>query len=122
MANHYVVARHCYGGIGDHLSCLIGAWWLARRTNRILIIDWRGSRFSSDPSMRHNCFPDYFEPRDKLCGVAVIADDSVGAIRYPLPIWPGKWNQAGLESPNHLKHTAAEVATVNSLVTSDREP
>ena len=44
--NQVVVARHPNGGIGDHLSCLIGAWFYAKRTGRTLVIDWRGSRFN----------------------------------------------------------------------------
>jgi hypothetical protein len=117
-----VVARHCFGGIGDHLSCLIGAWWLARRTGRTLVVDWRGSRFNADPTMRNNCFLSYFEPRQTLAGVPLVADNSVGDLQYPMPVWPEKWSPAGLASPNHLKHSAAEVAAVNSLVTSDIDP
>lgn len=117
-----VVARHCFGGIGDHLSCLIGAWWLARRTGRTLVVDWRGSRFNADPAMRNNCFLSYFEPRQTLAGVPVIADNSVADLQYPMPIWPEKWTAAGLAGLNHLKHSAAEVAAVNHLVTSDTDP
>lgn len=117
-----VVARHCFGGIGDHLSCLIGAWWLARRTGRTLVVDWRGSRFNADPTMRHNCFSRYFEPRQTLAGVPIIADDSVASLQYLTPIWPAKWTPAGLAAPNHLKHSAEKVAAVNDLVTSDRIP
>jgi hypothetical protein len=72
--------------------------------------------------MQRNAFLDYFEPLQKLSGVEVIADDSVGSIRYPSPIWPAKWSQASLASPNHLKHTGAEISAVNSLVTSDKDP
>ena len=114
-----VVARHCFGGIGDHLSCLIGAWWLARRTDRTLVVDWRGSRFNTDPTMRKNCFFNYFEPRQTLGGVQVLADDSVGNLKYLTPMWPAKWTSAGLASADHLKHSADEVAAVNQLVTSD---
>jgi hypothetical protein len=117
-----VVARHCFGGIGDHLSCLIGAWWLARRTGRILVVDWRGSRFNADPTMSSNCFFNYFEPRQILAGVPIIADDTVGSLQYLTPIWPTKWTPASLATSNHLKHSADEVAAVNELVTSDRNP
>ena len=117
-----VVARHCFGGIGDHLSCLVGAWWLARRTGRTLVVDWRGSRFNADPAMSSNCFFHYFEPRQTLAGVQVIADDTVGSLHYRTPIWPTKWTPAGLASSYHLKHSADEVAAVNELVTSDRKP
>lgn len=122
MNTRYVVARHCFGGIGDHLSCLIGAWWLARRTGRTLIVDWRGSRFSADPSGRHNCFNDYFEPRQRLGGVEIIADDRVGTLDYPTPIFPDKWTPAIMATPDHMKHTAAEIAAVNRIVTSEEDP
>ncbi|WFU18775.1 nodulation protein NodZ [Bradyrhizobium sp. CB3481] len=117
-----IIARHCFGGIGDHLSCLIGAWWLARRTARTLVVDWRGSRFNADPTMRRNCFFHYFEPRQAMGGVRIIADDSVGGLQYRTPIWPAKWTQADLTSSDHLKHSAEEVAAVNELVTSERKP
>lgn len=122
MATRFVVARHCFGGIGDHLSCLVGAWWLARRTGRALVIDWRGSRFNPDPLMQRNCFDIFFEPGRTLGGVELIADDSVGAIQYPVPIWPKKWSPPILATPDHMKHTAEEVSTVNRIVTSDEDP
>lgn len=122
MDRDVVVARHCFGGIGDHLSCLIGAWWLARRTGRILVVDWRGSRFNADPTMNRNCFFHYFEPRRTLAGVPIIADDSVGNLQYRTPMWPAKWTPAALAGCLHLKHSTDEVAAVNELVTSDRNP
>lgn len=122
MSTRYVVARHCFGGIGDHLSCLVGAWWLARRTDRTLVVDWRGSRFSADPSGRHNCFNDYFESRHRLAGVDVITDDRVGAIDYPTPIFPEKWTPAIMTTPDHMRHTAAEIAVVNQIVASGKDP
>ncbi len=122
MSIRYVIARHCFGGIGDHLSCLVGAWWLARRTNRTLVVDWRGSRFNADPTGRRNCFADFFEPRDKIGGVEIIADDRVGVLDYPTPIFPDKWTPAILATPDHMKHTAAEIVAVNRLVTSEADP
>jgi hypothetical protein len=115
----YVVARHCYGGIGDHLSCLVGAWWLAKRTRRVLVIDWRGSRFNPDPSMERNCFFSYFSTRRNIGGVEIIADDSVGALNYPMPFWPAKWTPSSLASPNHMKHDAAEIDQANRLINSE---
>lgn len=122
MERRYVVARHAFGGIGDHLSCLIGSWWLARRTGRTLVIDWRGSRFSSDPFARRNCFLDYFELEDRLGGVEVIADDRVGEIAWPTPIYPPKWTSALLASPVHMKHTTEEIVSVNRIVNGDEDP
>ena len=121
MADRYVVARHCFAGIGDHLSCLAGAWWFAKRTDRVLVVDWRGSRFNSDPNMRRNCFHQYFEPRRSLGGVSVIADDAVRDLDYPAPIWPEKWTHASLAGRNHLTHTASEIDAVNRIVTSDED-
>jgi hypothetical protein len=100
----------------------MGAWWLARRTGRTLAVDWRGSRFNADPSGRHNCFNDYFESRQRLGGVEVIADDRVGALDYRTPIFPYKWTPGILATPDHMKHTAAEIVAVNRLVTSEEDP
>lgn len=122
MGPRYVVARHCFGGIGDHLSCLAGAWWLAKRTGSTLVVDWRGSRFNPDASAQRNCFHVYFEPRPTLGGVEVIADDSVGGLDYPLPIWPEKWTRSTLAGPEHMKHTADEIVAVNRIVTSEEDP
>jgi Nodulation protein Z (NodZ) len=118
----YVVARHCYGGIGDHLSCLVGVWWLAKRTNRTLVVDWRGSRFNPDPSMESNCFFSYFSARHNIGGVEVIADNRVGALNYPMPVWPTKWTPSALASPSHLRHDLAEIAQANKLITSGTDP
>ncbi len=122
MATRYVIARHCFGGIGDHLSCLVGAWWLAKRTARALVVDWRGSRFNPDPTMQRNCFYEYFEPRRNLAGVEIIADDSVQSLRYSQPFWPDKWTASLLASPHHVKHSAGEIDAVNHIVTSDEDP
>jgi hypothetical protein len=72
--------------------------------------------------MSRNCFFRYFEPRQMLCGVQIIADDSVGGLQYRTPIWPAKWTLENLAGSGHLKHTAEEVAAVNELVTSERKP
>lgn len=85
-------------------------------------MDWRGSRFNADPTRRHNCFLDFFELGPTLGDVEVIADDSVNTIEYPTPILPRKWTQAILAGPEHMKHTAEELAVVNPMVTSDVDP
>ena len=118
----FVIARHCNGGIGDHLSCLIGSWWLAKRTGRTLVIDWRGSRFNPDSSLQENCFRQFFNVEQDLAGVTTIADSSVSEIDYPAPLWPTKWTTATLRSPKHQKHTAEEISAVNHLVTSTTDP
>src|ERR1700741_3157534 len=109
----FVVARHCNAGIGDHLSCLIGAWWLAKRTGRTLVVDWRGSRFNPDPSLTRNCFFSFFESVPSLAGVPVVAGDDVSAITYPEPIWPQKWTAESLASSDHLSHTSEEIVAIN---------
>jgi Nodulation protein Z (NodZ) len=122
MATRYVVARYCFGGIGDHLLCVIGAWLVARRTGRTLVVDWRGSRFNHDPTGGRNCFFDYFAPVQKLGGVEVIADDTVGEINYPLPMWPDKWNRDTLSGVEHMKHTASEISELTRIMGSDEDP
>jgi hypothetical protein len=86
------------------------------------VVDWRGSRFNPDPSMTRNCFHVYFESQKRLGGVEVVADDSVGAFDYSTPIWPHKWTPSILAGPDHMKHTASEIAAVNRLVTSEDDP
>jgi hypothetical protein len=118
----FVIARHCNGGIGDHLACLLGAWWIAKRTKRVLVVDWRGSRFNPDKTFDRNCFLNFFQPRSKLAGVDLLADDAVPLIEYPRPIWPNKWSAEALRSHKHLSHTPEEVSAVNSLITAKDEP
>jgi Nodulation protein Z (NodZ) len=112
----YVVARYANGGIGDHLSCLIGAWWFAYQTGRHLVIDWRGSRFNSDRSSVKNCFEDFFEASDVLAGVPVVADDRVRELPFSDAAYPPKWDRSKLLATAHVPHTAEEVETVNRLV------
>ena len=121
MADKYVIARHAFGGIGDHLSCLIGAWWLAKQTGRTLAIDWRGSRFNHRARQASNCFHDYFVARDRLAGVEVVADDRVASMSWPAPIFPAKWSAANLAASSHVKHTSEEIDVLNLLVRDGRD-
>jgi Nodulation protein Z (NodZ) len=111
-----VIARFANGGIGDHLSCLIGSWWFAKQTGRTLIIDWRGSRFNTDASLQHNCFTDFFDHYQTLAGINVICDDSVADITFNSPYFPIKWNATNLSGTDHIKHDVAEISSVNNLV------
>lgn len=121
MKPRLVIARFANGGIGDHLSCLIGAWWFARRTGRTLVIDWRGSRFNGDSAHRRNCFADLFEACDTLCGVPVICDDRVAGMAAVGPFYPAKWTAENLAGTAHVPHTASEIEAVNRLVTSTED-
>ena len=114
----YVVARHPNAGIGDHLSCVIGAWWFAKRTGRVLVIDWRGSRFCSSPSSEHNCFTDFFGQYDTIDGVSVICDQTVSRVNYRGPFFPLKWNALNIIDKSYIKHTKSEVDDINKLATS----
>jgi hypothetical protein len=116
-----VVARFPNGGIGDHLSCLIGAWWFAKRTGRTLIIDWRGSRFNRDPESGRNCFRDFFEGKDNLAGVPAIDDDRVGRLELSGPFFPLKWKAENFRGIAHVCHTSEEIREVNALVTSTND-
>jgi hypothetical protein len=117
-----VIARYANGGIGDHLSCFIASWWLAKRTQRTLVVDWRGSRFNSDTTKTKNCFLDYFSIGQELDGVKVIANDSVSELNFEGPFFPIKWTNSNLAACSHVPHTPAEIEAVNCLVTSARIP
>jgi|GEM_PF-6165583 len=117
--NRVVVARYTNGGIGDHLSCLVAAWFYAKTTNRTLVIDWRGSRFNPDETTTHNCFKQFFDVDPLLVGIPVICGDEVADIVYKPPFFPEKWNAATLAATAHMKHTQNEIDTINALATSD---
>jgi hypothetical protein len=85
MSDRYVIARHCAGGIGDHLSYLVGSWGIAKRTGRTLVIDWRGSRFNTDPTLGRDCFADYFVVPQTIAGIKIVADGRVSSLNYPTP-------------------------------------
>lgn len=116
--SHVVIARFANGGIGDHLSCLIGSWWFAKQTGRTLVIDWRGSRFNADAELRHNCFTDFFGNYQNLAGVKVVCDDSIANMHFKGPYFPKKWNAENLSKTDHVKHDLQEITSVNSLVDS----
>lgn len=119
--NRVVVARYPNGGIGDHLSCLIGSWFYAKRTGRTLVVDWRGSRYNPDPTGTSNCFARFFDVPASIAGVPVICGDEVDNWVYEVPIFPEKWTPATLAATAHLKHTQSEIDTINALVTSDQD-
>jgi Nodulation protein Z (NodZ) len=122
FGNHrFVVARFANGGIGDHLSCLIGAWWFARQTGRSLVIDWRGSRFNRDRASGRNCFADFFQSTHSLAGVPTLADDAVGRLPFSDAAYPPKWTRANLAGTEHVGHSAEEIAAVNRLVNSGQD-
>lgn len=110
----YVVARAPNAGIGDHLSCLLGAWWYAKRTGRALVVDWRGSRFNS--RFGHNCFFDYFERVREIDGVPVFADDDVAEILGSGPFFFPKWSPESVGATHHVGHSREEMSAIYALV------
>jgi hypothetical protein len=119
--DRFVVARFPNGGIGDHLSCLMGSWWFARQTGRTLVIDWRGSRFNRDRASGRNCLRDFFEVADTLVGVPTLAGDEVPQLPFSDSTYPSKWTRTNLLTNAHVGHSAEEVATVNRLVASGQD-
>jgi hypothetical protein len=119
LGERYVVARYAYGGIGDHISCLVGAWYFARRTGRVLVVDWRGSRFSDDPALARNAFERWFAPLGTIEGVRSITDDSVASIDWEGPIWPPKWSIDDLRTSVHVRHSAEELRETSALIGSN---
>lgn len=112
---HVVVARYPNAGIGDHISCLIGAWYYAKQTGRTLVIDWRGSRFNSDPTCAENCFHQLFDISEEFLDVPVISGDDVTDLEYDLPIFPNKWTPENLAATAHQPHTTDEISAINTL-------
>jgi hypothetical protein len=66
----YLVSRpHPGSGIGSNLASLAGAIWVARKLQRTVIVDWRGSAFLKDKSA--NYFTSFFEAPSGIQGVDV---------------------------------------------------
>lgn len=116
MSRRYVVARFVNAGMGDHVSCVLGAWRYAEATGRTLVIDWRGSRYNLDSS--RNCYTDFFAPLNKVGGVPIIADQRVTNFDWVGSYWPEKWSRELLESVEAIGHTHQEIVDVNDLVRS----
>jgi hypothetical protein len=67
----YLVTRpHPGSGVGSNLASLAGTIWLAEKTGRTAVVDWRGSAFLKDPSA--NYFAEFFETPSTLQGVPVL--------------------------------------------------
>jgi hypothetical protein len=121
QAPRWVVARFADGGIGDHVSCLMGSWWYARQTGRTLVIDWRGSRFNSRRGDGRNGVGELFEIGTTLAGVPTIADDSVAQLPFSDDAYPAKWSAAHLAGVQHVGHTPEEIVAVGRLVGAGQE-
>jgi len=109
-----VVARFTNSGTGDHLSCILGAWWYAVRTDRTLCTNWRGSRFN--PNSQTNGLFRYFSPTHEAGSVTVICDDAVCSLTFPDSCFPEKWSEERLYGIDHGLHTADETQEVACVV------
>lgn len=75
------VAVRRFAGLGDILLSTCAAWRYAEATGRTLVLDWRGTWYSSSANV--NLFTLLFQPLDTWCGVPVhvtAADE-----RHPRP-------------------------------------
>jgi len=93
MTARYVISFR-RTGLGDRLICLGAAWRFARATGRILVADWRFSRYS--PDLTANLFPLCFQPLPELAGVPLVGDERVGQLQLPRPRYPSLWDDEGL--------------------------
>jgi hypothetical protein len=84
IPNKFVISRRI-AGFGDLLISLCSAWQYAKRTNRVLVIDWRQSHYLKDKT--RNAFPAFFEPVSEIDGVPVISDDTVSSLKFPTPAY-----------------------------------
>jgi len=99
----YVVSKR-RTGLGDCLVSLISAWWYAKQTGRTLVIDWRGSRYLTDPMQ--NAFPHFFEVPEEIDGVPVIADGRVADLKAEGPYYPPIWMPETLHLILNRSHDA----------------
>jgi len=84
-----VVVSKKVGGLGACLVTLFRAWQFARRTGRVLVIDWRASLYLADP--RVNAFDRFFANRERIGEVPIVSGDRVAAIEFAAPVYPPGW-------------------------------
>ncbi|OKO73152.1 MULTISPECIES: nodulation protein NodZ [unclassified Bradyrhizobium] len=94
MNDRFVISRR-RTGFGDCLWSLASAWRYAKRTERTLAIDWRGSCYLDQPFT--NAFQVFFEPVQAIDGVRVICDDQINQVSFPGPFFPRWWNKAPID-------------------------
>ena len=89
MTDRYVVSMRPTG-LGDRLICLCAAWIFARNTNRILIADWRHSRYAE--LRRGNLYSLCFVPQTHIANVPFLCDETFTESVLPYPRHPLIWN------------------------------
>lgn len=94
-ARRYVISKRS-AGLGDSLVSLTSAWRYAKMTRRTLIVDWRFSCYSNDPTT--NVFPLLFHPVSEIDGVPVWCDQSIEHHSFPGPFYPPEWNSENVHA------------------------
>jgi hypothetical protein len=84
-----VVVSKKIGGLGACLVTLFRAWQFARRTGRVLVIDWRASLYQVDP--RVNAFDRFFANRERIGEVLIVTGERVAAADFAEPLYPPGW-------------------------------
>ncbi len=95
-----VLCRSPDSGFGDHISCLLGSWLYALRTNRKLLIDWRFSNYSQN---QESLFLNCFERIEKLSTVEVQIIEK--RINIEGEIFPTKWNKKNIGYAEHQNNS-----------------
>lgn len=106
-----VVVSKKVGGLGACLVTLFRAWQYARRTGRVLVVDWRASLYADDP--RVNAFDRLFANRDEIAGVPIVTGERVAALAYAEPVFPPGWTAARLHGFPDRYYTAAALDGVD---------
>ena len=81
----YVISRR-NTGLGDCLVSLFSAWLFARKTNRVLVIDWRFTPYSIEGEKP--LFSHLFSPIEKIDGVQILELESVTDDLEKLSVYP----------------------------------
>jgi hypothetical protein len=66
--------------VGSNLASLAGAWWLASRLDRSLVVDWRGMSQLRDPAL--NYFAEFLSAPPTLFGTAILPAPAPDADAY----------------------------------------
>ncbi len=107
MGERYVVVRRA-AGLGDILLTTMAAWAYAAATGRRLVIDWRFTQYTTDPT--ENLFPLVFEPLDEWGGLGV--DHEVpGGVRTASSWYPQGWSADRLDAPRSYDAVAGRASS-----------
>ncbi len=120
MSSHkWVVARAPNCGFGDQLLTLLGAFVYAKKTERNLLIDWRGNNYCSERDT--NWFNNIFTIESSKENRIFFSHPGIEHSLLGPPYFPNKWTQEKISSSDLPPGSAAENAALSALVESGHD-